>query len=324
MLWLILLGFPLLILLASFAFSFRVYGFPRNNASRWKLAGLIIALAVGMVLYGLLGGGGLSQTSALFIGLPAAIAVTLTLLLPHAKTVTGMILVGMTIALFASGIFLREGLICVLMAAPIFYLVGLIIGKVIDGIRRGSGERSKSRLQGLIILPFLLMSLEGTHDSLSFPREETVVVEKVVPASPTDVEATLGQVPNLDQELPLFLRLGFPSPIASSGSGLNPGDQRVVRFASWRRAAGDSTFEIADRSANRVSFRAVSDHSDIAHWLEWKEAEVQWTGQDSGHTLVKLTLRYQRRLDPAWYFGPLERYAVSLTAGYLIDAMATP
>ncbi len=100
--------------------------------------------------------------------------------------------------------------------------------------------------------------------------------------------------------------------------------QRVVRFASWRRPAGDSTFEIADRSANTIRFRAVSDHSEIADWLEWQEAEVQWTGLEGGHTLVKLTLQYQRQLDPAWYFGPLERYGVNLAAGYLIDAMAIP
>ena len=68
----------------------------------------------------------------------------------------------------------------------------------------------------------------------------------------------------------------------------------------------------------------MSDHSDIANWLEWQEAEVQWTGLESGHTLVKLTLQCQRQLDPAWYFDPLECYGVNLTAGYLIDAMAKP
>ena len=81
----ILFGIPL-IFFTGLGISFRD-GFPRNTASRWKLAGLIIALAVGMFLYSVLGLGGLAQTSALFIGLPAAIAVTLTLLLPHARTV---------------------------------------------------------------------------------------------------------------------------------------------------------------------------------------------------------------------------------------------
>jgi hypothetical protein len=39
---------------------------------------------------------------------------------------------------------------------------------------------------------------------------------------------------------------------------------------------------------------------------------------------VTWTLRYRRRLDPAWYFVPLERYGARLAAGYLIETLATP
>ena len=39
---------------------------------------------------------------------------------------------------------------------------------------------------------------------------------------------------------------------------------------------------------------------------------------------MRWTLRYKRLLDPAWYFGPWERYAVKLTADYLIQTVATP
>ena len=39
---------------------------------------------------------------------------------------------------------------------------------------------------------------------------------------------------------------------------------------------------------------------------------------------MRWTLRYKRLLDPAWYFGPWERYAAKLTADYLIQTVATP
>jgi hypothetical protein len=39
---------------------------------------------------------------------------------------------------------------------------------------------------------------------------------------------------------------------------------------------------------------------------------------------VRWTIRYRRDLDPAWYFGPWERYAVRLAGNYLIDNVATP
>jgi hypothetical protein len=51
---------------------------------------------------------------------------------------------------------------------------------------------------------------------------------------------------------------------------------------------------------------------------------VTWEPIGRDATRVTWTLRYRRDLDPAWYFGPWERYATRLAAGYLIDAVATP
>jgi len=68
----------------------------------------------------------------------------------------------------------------------------------------------------------------------------------------------------------------------------------------------------------------VSDSSKVAHWLDWKSSEVDWTAVDAEHTRVNWTLHFERRLDPAWYFRPWERYATHLAAEYLIRVNATP
>jgi hypothetical protein len=62
----------------------------------------------------------------------------------------------------------------------------------------------------------------------------------------------------------------------------------------------------------------------MTHYLNWEASRVEWQPIDAGSTRVTWTLRYRRGLDPAWYFGPMERYAMHLAAGYLIDAVATP
>ena len=56
----------------------------------------------------------------------------------------------------------------------------------------------------------------------------------------------------------------------------------------------------------------------------WQDVEVRWDAAGAGRTQVMWTIHYRRGLDPAWYFGPLERYAVGFAAQYLIDAVATP
>ena len=100
-----------------------------------------------------------------------------------------------------------------------------------------------------------------------------------------------------------------------------PAEMSMIRAEGQGERTCYETFFI---SFHVFKFRAIEDQSKIAHWLDWEEAEVSWARLDESHTKVCWTLRYKRLLDPAWYFGPWERYAVRLTAGYLIDNLATP
>ena len=81
---------------------------------------------------------------------------------------------------------------------------------------------------------------------------------------------------------------------------------------------------LEDARPGLVRWRVVSDDSHMTHFLFWREVRVEWQAVSAETTRVTWTLRYDRGLDPAWYFGPMERYAVRLAAGYLIDAVATP
>ena len=97
-----------------------------------------------------------------------------------------------------------------------------------------------------------------------------------------------------------------------------------MRFAGGEGSPGDLVLQVTVSQPGRVLFRAVSDTSHIAHWLQWKEAEVCWREAGSNQTEVRWRIRYRRLLDPAWYFRPWERYAVRLAAGYLIDTVSIP
>jgi hypothetical protein len=121
----------------------------------------------------------------------------------------------------------------------------------------------------------------------------------------------------------MFLRLGFPTPGATSGSGLRPGDSRQIEFRHGHHP-GVLTLTVSRSEPGRVLFFASDDTSYITHWLSWRSAEVTWREIAADRTEVQWTLRYRRRLDPAWYFQPLERYGVEQAAGYLIGALATP
>ncbi|HYC90468.1 MAG TPA: SRPBCC family protein [Thermoanaerobaculia bacterium] len=295
-------------------------GRPGIHRAQWALAALILALAVGGVLYRLLVMKKLEQTAALFIGLPAVLAIILAMT-PRAGSATGTIIKGLTIALLMSGPILGEGFICIVMAAPLFYLVGIIIGLVIDRARRREGS---SVLRAVILLPLLAMSIEGVTPALTFATREEVTAVRIVEATPEEVERALAQTPRFERELPSFLRLKFPRPERTAGAGLEPGAMRVVRFAGGEGKPGDLMLRVAERGPSSVTFEAVSDTSHIAHWLTWRSSHVTWRPLDARRTEVTWSIVYDRELDPAWYFGPWERYATRLAAGVLIDNLATP
>ena len=297
----------------------------RITIFQWRLVGLILILAVGVLLYDLLYKHNLEQTAALFIGLPAFLAIAITLT-PKARSTTGMIMKGMTIALLLSGILLREGFICIIMAAPIAYLVGGIIGLVID---RSRDRDDNHGVYSVVLFLVFVFSLEGIHPTLAFPGDEIVRVERVISAEAIGIEQTLSSADTWGQSLPFYLRLGFPRPLLIENGGLAVGDHWSVHFSGpaglyQEGPAGDLNMIVEARTENTVRFRILSDTSHIRHWLKWQASEVYWTPISATETLVTWTFYYERQLAPAWYFSPWERYAVGLAGSYLIDTLATP
>ncbi len=292
---------------------------PKSPDGRPKLV-IVMAIALAGVMYRIIAGKHLEQTALLFVGIPAVLAVIVAAT-PRAKSAIGAIMKAITLGLLLSGPFLGEGFICILMAAPIFYLIGAIVGLAIQAGRRNS---KSSMISCLVLLGLLPMSSEGTHPRLSFNREETVQASRVVGGSAVEVELALSSSPRTDLRLPFYLRLGFPRAVEAHGSGLKPGDQRSIHFAGGEGHPGDLLMKVTESSPGHVRFVAMADKSKVAHWLDWEAAEVDWKAVDGSHTQVTWTLHYRRLLDPAWYFRPWERYATRLAADYLIQANATP
>jgi hypothetical protein len=291
-----------------------------RNAWLAIIAGALIA----SVTHRVLSAGRLEHTSLVFIGLPAIIGIVV-ILMPRSTSVTGIILKAITLALALSGILLGEGFVCILFAAPLFYLVGIVIGLAADWY--GNRRERENRINGMVMVVLLILgpsALEGVIPGFEFRRDATVTRTRVVAGSASDVEAALGRVPRFERELPAFFKLGFPTPGVTGGEGLTIGAERRVEFLHGAHHPGSLVLRVASRTPRSVTFRQEHDDSYITHWLSWRDIDVEWREIAPGQTEVSWTLRYRRRLDPAWYFAPLERYAVGLAAGYLIDTLATP
>lgn len=296
-----------------------------TSAKRTLLA-CIAALVVASIAYRVLIFRQLQHTSLVFIGIPALLALALTGVQP--KTSVGTVNKTIAIALCLSGILFGEGFVCILMASPLFFLVGTIVGRLRatpDEERSVAAKRSigAERWSHYGIALLAPLCLEGVVPKFEMARSESVSVTRVVAATPAEVRDALSSGMRFDRQLPRFLQLGFPKPGRVSGQGLAVGDRRTIEFLHGHHP-GTLVLEVRAATPNGVEFAAVSDDSYITHWLSWRSAEVSWQDTGDGRTLVTWTLRYRRRLDPALYFKPLERYGASLAAGYLIETVATP
>lgn len=295
----------------------------RIAPAQWWVIALAISFMAGSVLYRYLMHMNYGHTAAMFVGVPAVLAIALALT-PKARTVTGGIIKGITLALLIIAPLLGEGYLCILMAAPLFYVVGLLVGIPVDVMRKKDRDRDGQTLSCIVLL-LLPMSLEGVTPQFAFDRRQDVETTQVVDAPAAAVEAALAKGPRIDEELPIFLRIGFPHPLEARGSGLEVGAERAILFSGAEGdPAGWLTMRVAERRPGYARFETVSDGSKLTQWIRWDASEVTWTAVDTRHTRVTWRVHFERELDPAWYFGPWERSAVRDAAGYLITANASP
>ena len=286
------------------------------TSAQWSVVAIVVAFTAGAVLYKVLLHEQLGHSAAMFLGIPAVLAILLALT-PKTKSVTGGIVKGITLALLVVAPLLGEGYLCILFASPLFYIVGIVVGLVIDRQRR------KDATLSCIVLLLLPMCLEGVVPQLTLNRFQSVEAQRIVAASADKVEDALAHAPDLNTPLPLALRIGFPRPVSAWGEGGAVGDTRTIHFTGAEGdPPGDLVMRVAERRPGYTRFEAVSDRSKLTQWLRWTSSEVEWTQIDEGHTRVTWRIHFQRQLDPAWYFNPLERAAAKEAAAYLIDANA--
>jgi len=267
-------------------------------------------------------------SALLYVGIPTVIAGLLLLIdnqQPSAswKVRTFRLMKYSLIIMLASSAILFEGFLCVVMFMPIYFGIILIIALV-----RFVYEKSQSRNKmHFHILPLILVvaALEGTHPDLSFNRYNEVSSTKIVNLSVDQIKQNLIKPVELDQNRHWFLAL-FPMPYQFDAESLSEGEVHTIhyRYHRWfvtNTHEGYTKIKVAEVSEKRIRMQIIEDTSYISTYLKAHGTEINLTSINGATTEVKLTVKYDRLLDPAWYFDPLQSYAIGLVGSYLIGVM---
>ena len=194
------------------------------NGSRIALAAIILAVALASIAFRLFVMHRLEQTAALFIGIPTLLAIVVVVVVSP-RSATGVAVKAATVGLLVSLLFLGEGILCIAMSAPLFLLVAVACARVGDWANRQSRPTGRL-LTGLFVLTTVPMSLEGVTSHTTLERNQTIVESRVVLASADAVGRAILESPRFDRPRPLYLRAGFPTPIATRIDG----GTWVIRF----------------------------------------------------------------------------------------------
>ena len=235
----------------------------------------------------------------------------------------GRHLLATLIVMLASSAILFEGFLCVLMAAPIYIFFALLAIFVTP--HKADPDRFKKSdvfRASFVPLVVIIVSVEGLTDTTSFPREEVITRTHILSLTPEEIHANLAQPVHLDAKRSAFLSI-FPLPDRVDAPNFQQGAVHTA-FFTYRRWGftnvhrGETQIRMKEVSPLFIETEVTKDTSYFSHYLKVHGTQIKMVPLADGTTQVSLTIRYRRTLDPAWYFGPMQRRAIGESADYLL------
>lgn len=229
-----------------------------------------------------------------------------------------------TIVMLATSALLFEGFLCILMFMPIYYVaitVGFLFNLAADAANKRGGGHHAYAIPALVVM----LSMEGAADPLTFERYREATHVAVVDASIEELKANMARPIAFPSDRHWFLSL-FPLPTRVEAGTLRAGDIHRMHFVYKRWffanfSEGDMALRIAEVGPAHIRTEIVQNTSYLSHYMRIEGTDVRFRDLGDGRTRVALTVKYRRLLDPYWYFGPLQQFAATQSAKYLIDSI---
>ncbi len=212
-----------------------------------------------------------------------------------------------------------EGLVCILMSAPIIIIgmgIGAFVGRlvrkyVIDKFR----APRTAQLMIIIMLPVLLSGANWVERATNdFVRTETITSTILLDATPARVWDTIKRVDRIEQPRPFLLRIGLPVPISCALDEERVGAERTCYFD-----CGYIKESITEWNPPLTMKMNITDAQVPGRdWLGFQTASYELREED-GRTLLIRKTTIESRLLPGWYWRPLERLGVETEHNYLLE-----
>lgn len=207
-----------------------------------------------------------------------------------------------------------EGVVCVLMAAPIALIlahVGVLVGRLIVGVRT-AGRDTTALLWLLVVLTPSLLAAEASH--APGPEIHSVADEVVLDVPPGEAWNAIKAIDSLTVSKPFLLRIGLPVPVRCTLEREEVGALRTCHFEK-----GVIEERVLEWDPPR-RMRMVIVRSTVPgrHWLGFREA-IYELRDEGGQTRLRRTTTYTSTLEPRVYWGALEALGIRSMHAYVLE-----
>jgi len=255
---------------------------------------------------------------SLFVGLPFVLPMLSVVIYGHGRDVTRgeCLAVGwlwLLVAAVAMVATAFEGLICILMAAPLaapVAMLGALVGYLV--VRTGSHRAGGLGRIALVLVALMPTMVGAEHLATPGPERFTCETSVAIDAPPEAVWRHVVRFPDLDPPTDWLSRLGVAYPIRARIDGTGPG---AVRHCEFSTGPFVEPIEVWDEP-RLLRFAVTSNPAPMKEWNPLFEIHpphldgflVSERGQflldplPGGRTLLRGSTRYRHGLWPASYW----------------------
>ncbi len=227
----------------------------------------------------------------------------------------GLVLVGLAL----------EGIVCILMAAPLAYVMALIGAAFGLAIARRRARAARQLMSVLALVPLALVLDEAFPPGVRFEAVQSVTVA----APPAAVWRALVEMGTIDAEPGLLFRLGVAYPLGGELIGQGVGAERYGAFSTGIAHEMVSEWEPEHKITLTIlrdvpSMRELSPYEHVAAphvdgWFRTESARFTLTPRTDGTTVLTERTVHALKLEPVLYWLPMARWVVAQNGARALD-----
>jgi hypothetical protein len=300
----------------------------------WLRHLLLIAAASGMTRFAL-GTPWMRESAVLYILIPYLVGILIYFIAPvpsgtgfwarlgkHMRTAL--------VVMLSTSLLLFEGFLCVVMFLPIYFIFAVLFIATTRDYRDISESDKNHTLRATIIpLIVVILSLDGVG---AVGPDRSVMVSRT---ATLDLSSAQIRDNIIDHQYPdagrsNFIAL-FPFPVSVEAKSLDVGAKHTahMEYRRWGLAnvnvhRGTTVMEFTKSTPTQLRARFIHDDSYLSHYMTFETWALDMVSLPNGQTQVTISVGYERKLAPSWYFGPLQKKAVSDALDYALNDILDP